>query len=337
MKYMVMECHPSYAVVLDEAGQFRKVVNLRYQVGQTVTEVVEMAAPNSRSAAQKKTTVRWISSLAAAAACLILIFTGFFMGRTPYASVYMTINPEVRIDVNRRDMVVGLEGVNEDGKQLITGYDYHKKDLDLVVDELVDRAIEMDFLHEGGQITLALDATDNQWVTTHSTSLDTQLHDYLLDKLTVTIAVTEKKLDQITDALDDSNYNDTDYGPDATDTPATQPTSGETDYAPTFGQSDYTDTHYGESDYDNDPEDDDIDDDDDDDIDDDDDDEEDDDPAVAPTSAQSDYDAVDGQTDYDEQEPEDPVDEDDDDDEDDDEYDNEDDEDDEDDDDEDND
>ena len=30
MKYLVMECHPGYAVVLDEQGVFRKVANLRY-------------------------------------------------------------------------------------------------------------------------------------------------------------------------------------------------------------------------------------------------------------------------------------------------------------------
>ena len=44
MKYMVMECHLSYAVVLDENGSFLKVANMRYEVGQTVENVVEMAS-----------------------------------------------------------------------------------------------------------------------------------------------------------------------------------------------------------------------------------------------------------------------------------------------------
>ena len=30
MKYLVMECHPAYAVVLDEEGRFLKVSNLNY-------------------------------------------------------------------------------------------------------------------------------------------------------------------------------------------------------------------------------------------------------------------------------------------------------------------
>ena len=40
MKYLVMETHPAYAVVLYERGRFLKTANLHYQVGQTVQDVV---------------------------------------------------------------------------------------------------------------------------------------------------------------------------------------------------------------------------------------------------------------------------------------------------------
>ena len=46
-KYIVMEFHLSYAVVLDEDGRFLKVANRHYQVGQTVTDVIEMQIPQS--------------------------------------------------------------------------------------------------------------------------------------------------------------------------------------------------------------------------------------------------------------------------------------------------
>ena len=42
MKYIVMECRPSYAIVLDEEGRFLRTANLRYEVGQTVEHVVLM-------------------------------------------------------------------------------------------------------------------------------------------------------------------------------------------------------------------------------------------------------------------------------------------------------
>ena len=42
MSYLVMEVHPAYAVVLDEEGRFLKAANLRYQVGDTVRDIVEL-------------------------------------------------------------------------------------------------------------------------------------------------------------------------------------------------------------------------------------------------------------------------------------------------------
>lgn len=214
-KYMVMECHPSYAVVLGDDGRFLKVVNFNYEVGQTVTDVVEMQIP--QSVPKKKNNKRWLYSLAAMAACLVLIVASVFrMWQTPCASVYLSINPEVRIDVNRRDIVVGLDGVNEDGANLIEGYDYKKKELNLVMDELVERAIDMGYLHEGGRISLVLDAESNEWVLTHIDSLTNRLDNYLSEKLTVTIEVTSKSVPNnkfVVPVIPDSDdYDDDDYG-----------------------------------------------------------------------------------------------------------------------------
>lgn len=216
MKYLVMECHPGYAVVLDETGQFRKVANMRYEVGQTLTAVTELSLP--QAAPVHKRPPRWLTSLTAVAACLALLLTSvFYSGQRAYASVYMTINPQVRIDVNRSDLVVGLEGVNEDGKILIDGYSYQKKDLDLVVDELVDRAIEMDFLHEGDKIALELDAQDNEWVVSHRDALGTQLDGYLTNKIAVVIEVTGSDSGQIVIPMDDDDDDDDDDPDDPDD------------------------------------------------------------------------------------------------------------------------
>ena len=234
MKYLIMECHPSYAVALEDNGTFLKVANLHYVPGQRVAEVVPMQIPEKT----KQTGYRWMRSLAAAAACLVLLLGAVFMaGRMPYASVYLTINPQVRIDVNRSDVVVKLVGVNEDGVDLIEGYDYKKKDLDTVMDALVDRAIEKGYLHAGGQINLSLEADDETWVTNHEDTLQDQLHTYLTDKITVDIHV-----ERVTHTF---GTNDTDY--DASD-------YGETDYKQTVvvgddSESDYSQSEYGQTDY----------------------------------------------------------------------------------------
>ncbi len=215
MRYMVMECHPGFAVVLDEDGRFLKVANRHYKVGQTVTEVIEMQNPVS--APQKRKIKRWAYTLAAAAACMVLAVTSVLrMGQGTYASVYMTINPEVRIDVNRNDTVVGLEGINSDGEELIEGYRYKKKDLNQVMDELVDRAIDMGYLYEGGQISLMLDAESDEWIVTYSDALTSHLYEYLKEKLSVTIEVTDKNTQSnqviIPVAPEESTYGESDYG-----------------------------------------------------------------------------------------------------------------------------
>jgi len=184
MKYMVMECRPGYAVVLDEDGKFLKVANRQYAVGQTVTDVIPMQQPSVKKPG------KWLYSLAAMAACLALILGIVRPGAVqPYASVYVKINPEVRIDVDKNDMVVGLEGVNQDGSDLIQGYHYAKKHLDLVTDELVDKAIDMGYLHADGQITISLDSQDSLWVEQHSQSLSHHMQEHLQERFVVTIQI----------------------------------------------------------------------------------------------------------------------------------------------------
>ena len=141
MNYLVMECHPGYAVLLDEEGRFLKAANLRYETGQTVYDPVLMKETPER----QRHTVRWISSgIAAIAACFLLFFgIGYYQNYLqPYSSIYLTINPEVQMDLNRQGTVVGLTGANEDGETLLEGYDGKGKDKITVADELIDRAIE---------------------------------------------------------------------------------------------------------------------------------------------------------------------------------------------------
>ena len=184
MKYLVMECHPGYAVVLDENGSFLKVANRRYEVGQTVTNVEPMKTPSRRKGKA------WLYSLAAAAACLALLLGMTLPGTgRPYASVYVKINPEVRIDVDRQDRVLELAGVNRDGLNLIADYDYSGKDLEQVTQELVDRAIDMGYLRQDGQVSVSLDSQDAIWLEEHTASISHHLQEHLQEELSVTVQV----------------------------------------------------------------------------------------------------------------------------------------------------
>ena len=94
MKYLVMETHPAYAVVLDEEGRFRKAANLRYQVGDTVEDIIELRqTPEKRRAVWKPA-----MGLVGAAACLCAVFFGYYQPNfTAYGTLRIQINPDVEI------------------------------------------------------------------------------------------------------------------------------------------------------------------------------------------------------------------------------------------------
>ena len=264
MNYMVMECHPSYAVLLDEEGRFLKAANLHYKTGQIVHDPVLM----QEEPAKQRNLMRWArSGMAAAAACFLLLigFNYYQNNVVSYSSIYLTINPEIQMDLNRKGSVTRLEGINEDGKTLLEGYDGKGKDKITVTDELIDRAIEMGFLSEGGQISFSIDAPDDALIQKYGEELQTEVLKYLENQFTITVEITNYQTGETestqstqpapetaTPAADDTDYgpnndgvtdyNDTDYGPNndgVTD-------YNDTDYGPNNdGVTDYDDTDYG--------------------------------------------------------------------------------------------
>ena len=161
MSYLVMECHRSYAVLLDQEGCFHKAANLRYEVGQTVADPVLLKEPASHLKL-----LPWIgggaAGLAALAAALVfaVILPFYQQAAQVYSSIYLTINPQVQMDLNRGGDVVGLTGTNEDGVLLLEGYDFQGKGRLTVADELVDRAIDLGFLADGGTVNFSIDTPD---------------------------------------------------------------------------------------------------------------------------------------------------------------------------------
>ena len=279
MSYLVMECHPGYVVLLDEEGRFLKAANLRYETGQTVYDPVLMRETPEK----QRHTIRWIGSSIAAIAACFLIFFGISYYQSyiqPYSFIYLTINPAVQMDLNRQGTVVGLTGTNEDGQTLLKGYDGKGKDKVTVADELIDRAIEMGFLSEGGQVSFSIDSPDDTLFQKYGTELRTKVTEHLDGRITVTIEIVNHKNEQGQDPESGSpdissqsayspqnslpatvsqpssgtgGYGDSDYGAaggritDATP-PSGSTTPVDSDYASgSDGDTDYTN---GETDYD---------------------------------------------------------------------------------------
>ena len=247
MSYLVMECHPGYAVLLDEEGRFLKAANLRYEVGQTVYDPVLM----KETAERQRRTMRWISSgIAAIAACFLLFFGIHYYQKylQPYSSIYLTINPTVQMDLNRQGTVVRLTGINEDGKALLEGYDSKGKDKVTVADELIDRAIEMGFLSEGGQVSFSIDSPDDALFQEYGTELRTKVTEHLDGRITITIEITNHQDGQGQESPE-SSLSPVPPLPSTSQPASTLPSSSEPsrpgNVPPTSsGSTDYDDTDY---------------------------------------------------------------------------------------------
>ena len=239
MNYLVMETHPAYAVLLDEKGRFLKAANLRYQVGDVVQEIVEIQMP------QRKVIPIWkpLSGLIAAAACFCLVFFGYYQPNfTAYGTLRIQINPDVEMTVSRTDRVLDLEGLNEDGEDLIEGYSYRGKDRETAANELVERAIDMGYLSDGDTISITVSSSDADWQAREEEQIRAQLEERYGETIVIRLGsdpdpvVTPPQSDSPeivipvtppTTTGNDTDYDDTDYGPNAD------------------GVTDYEDTDYG--------------------------------------------------------------------------------------------
>ena len=73
----------------------------------------------------------------AAAAVVTLGGLGLYLGG-PSQYLAFDINPSIEIKANRLNQVVSLKGTNEDGKELLQGYRMEDRNLDRVLEDVVD-------------------------------------------------------------------------------------------------------------------------------------------------------------------------------------------------------
>ena len=226
-----------------------KAADLHYEGGQTVVNPLLMKQP--QPSGRRRITRLVSSTVAAVAACLFLFFGfGYYQNYLRiYSSIYLSINPEVQMDLNRQGTVVGLMGTNEDGETLLESYDGKGKDKVTVVDELLDRAIEMGFLSEGGRVSFSIDSPDEVLFQEYGTELCTKVTEHLDGRITITIEITNHQDGQGQESPENSSSS-TPSRPSTSQPESTSPSSSEPSHPvvvpPTSSNAtDYDDTDYG--------------------------------------------------------------------------------------------
>lgn len=163
MKYLVMETYDSFAIVVDEEGRFLTVANLHYTVGQKVDDVFAML-PYEEEPIVQKSRFKIISRISTIAAAFILVFVAamFYHANMVIGSLYISINPEVRLDIKRNDIVKNIVGVNDDGIALIKDYEFKGKKVGTVVKEIVQLSKEKGYLKKNRDIDIKVEGS-KEW------------------------------------------------------------------------------------------------------------------------------------------------------------------------------
>ncbi|MDD6039240.1 MAG: anti-sigma factor domain-containing protein [bacterium] len=109
MKAVIVDLSKDQAVALQEDGQFVKIKNANYSIGQEIC--------------LKAQTIRFTKQAAiAASAALVLLAGGGFGTYTwsnPYSYVSLDINPSIAYSLNEYDRVISATGMNEEGEQIV--------------------------------------------------------------------------------------------------------------------------------------------------------------------------------------------------------------------------
>ena len=210
MKFLVLETYESFSIVLSEDGKFLTVANLGYEVGQKVTNVYEIQTDSTlnigtkniiefsnkeiannkiKNLSERNKTNKLLYLFGVMAACFaIFLGINYQIANSFAGTVYMSINPKIKIDVNKADKVMNLEALNSDGKNLISEYQYKNKKLENVIDELLDKSITIGYLKKNGKINIKVQS-DLKWKKDKEEKLDIHLKNYLKNKLNIKIKI----------------------------------------------------------------------------------------------------------------------------------------------------
>lgn len=132
----IVDLHGRFAAALTEDGQFVRIRNKKYELGQRVLlEQVE------RGAAPVRRRIHITAFASVAAGFLLLMLGGFAGYRAPVGVVSLDVNPSIEYTVNCFDRVLDIAAVNEDAQPILTRLDENAL-LFQPVDTAVEQTIE---------------------------------------------------------------------------------------------------------------------------------------------------------------------------------------------------
>ncbi len=180
MKYIVMECHEAYAILMDEESRFFHAANLHYSVGQTVTAPLLMQRSTEENAENAKQTAprirRIVMRVSAAAACLLLTAgAGYYHYIKNYRTesvIILNSDANIQMYLNQEGKVVRLKSENDAGTALLESYDGRRKNKVAVTHELLALQKANGSINDGDTVDVYISAQDSDVYDTFKSELE---------------------------------------------------------------------------------------------------------------------------------------------------------------------
>jgi hypothetical protein len=155
MKYIVMECHGGYAVLMDEAARFVKAANIHYEVGQTVTDPVLMEAEPEKAPSRNITVIRRF----AAAAAGLALFAGagygyYYSNLKPHSTVVICSDADICLSLNRKGTVIRATSSDPAGNDILNEYDFKGKDKLEAAGDILEIEMSKGYISSGDTIRM---------------------------------------------------------------------------------------------------------------------------------------------------------------------------------------
>ena len=157
MKYLVMERHESYVIVLDENGRFFKVANMDYAPGQTLTKVVPMEDIKAKRKKRMGFLALFIALIAIVGiGAWFLLFSGVISGGGDSRVYRLYMGGDIAVTCDSENKVTKIEGLDETGKA-VSQVDIENKNITDISIELLEKAYSMGYLNEDSEIFVAIE------------------------------------------------------------------------------------------------------------------------------------------------------------------------------------
>ncbi|WP_297957794.1 hypothetical protein [uncultured Ruminococcus sp.] len=172
MKYIVMECNKGFAVLMDEESRFVKAADLRYEVGQTVTDPVLMEEESGRAG---KITFH-VGRAIAVAACLVLMVSAgsiyYSRNLKPHSTIVISSDANIRLDLNKKGKVLHIRCEDSLGREILKDYNGKGKDMLTVANEILELEKEKGVISDGDTVNFYIESDNSGDFNTYKSDVE---------------------------------------------------------------------------------------------------------------------------------------------------------------------